>query len=215
MIVNQVSGRRLWQGAVLFVFLLVFGFWFKTEKEPLLKSHLTLYVQEPLLSQGGTIIVASIPLSLEEWAALDGINPATDDTLNRKRSSLQPDDVLFGALVAGRATIVEMYYPEGGTFGFDLVADPRIQNPPPLTTERLGVGSGGWTHWSSGTDHIWPDFSAIYVAGASASEGQTRTVIASVNRIMNLPLNPARYAGAIVYTPTSDQISAVTNGEVQ
>jgi hypothetical protein len=37
-------------------------------------SHLTFYVQEPLLSQGGTVVLAAIPIPAEQWRSLTGPN---------------------------------------------------------------------------------------------------------------------------------------------
>ncbi|SIO30945.1 hypothetical protein [Vannielia litorea] len=66
-------------------------------RDAMLRSHLTLCVDEPLLSEGSTVIVASIPIPEAEWRALAGPNPAAEDEDNRKRPQLKEGDRLFGA----------------------------------------------------------------------------------------------------------------------
>lgn len=181
----------------------------------MLRSHLTLYVGEPLLTEGGTVIVASIPIPEEEWRALEGPNPAAEDEDNRKRPQLNEGDRLFGAYLSGRVNFVEMYYPEGGTYGFDLVPDPRIERPKALITRRIGVGSGSWVNWETNERHVWLDVSTIYVAGTKATENNTRGIRASQSGILNLGAPHTDYMGARVITPTEEQVSEGTFGKYQ
>lgn len=182
-------------------------------KESELKSHLTLYVGEPLLSRGGTVIVGAIPIPPEEWRAIEGENPAAEDLSNAKLSELGDQDRLFGAFVYGPVSYVEMYYPEGGTFGFNLVPDRHETVPRRISTERILVGSGGWFNRETGQQHEWPDVSVIYVDGPSANKANSRLVRAYGNNILNLGPGQKEFAGAIVYTPTNDQILEGTFGE--
>ncbi len=185
------------------------------EKEAKLISHLTLYVGEPLLSDGGTVIVASIPIPVDEWRALQGLNLAAEDPENRKRPSLTDKDRLFGVAINARANVVEMYYPEGGTFGFDLVPNFRNHTPKDLQTERILVGSGGWTEWSTSTTSKWPSMSVIHVKGRKAREADSHIVSDSFSRILNLGVSRIDYAGASVMSPTAAQLSEGTFGEVK
>jgi hypothetical protein len=202
-------------GAMLLMAVSSLSLFAQDTKDASLKSHLTLYVGEPLLSNGGTVVVASIPLPETEWRALEGANWAADDPDNRKRPTLGPNDILFGASITERANFVEMYYPENGTFGFDFVVAPGLNNPPNLRTERISIGSGGWTHWASRTDTIWPDVSVIHIEGASSDKTQSRVVSSNLSRIMNLGLLKTVYAGANIFTPTAAQLSEGTFGEVK
>lgn len=215
MAISKFTRRLKFSAFVASCALLVGTMGSLAEQEPILKSHLTLYVGEPLLSSGGTVMVASIPIPVEEWRALEGVNLADDDPDNRKRPSLEDGDLLFGAAVNGRANFVEMYYPEGGTFGFDFVPDPRVNNPSELKTERIAIGSGGWTHWESRTDHIWPDVSTIVVAGKTSDKGQTRVVSSRLSALMNMEPRAVQYRSATVYIPSSAQLSEATNGQVK
>ncbi|MBC9247743.1 hypothetical protein H4P12_13760 [Paracoccus sp. 11-3] len=181
--------------------------------EATVKAHLTLYVGGELLRDGGTVIVASIPVSYKELRSFTGENPTTDDPDNTKKSELSSDDLLFGARVWGRVNFVEMYYPEGGTFGFNLVVDLNERVGSKLITERVLVGDGGWTNWKSGEDHIWPDVSTIYVDGPVARKSEGQLVRSVQGKIMNLGPNDFSYQGATVYIPTAEQLSEGTWGK--
>jgi hypothetical protein len=192
-----------------------FGAASQERKDETVLSHLTLYVSEPLLVRGGTVIVAAIPIPAANWQELTGDNPAAQDEANVKRASLTDDDRLFGAFVYGPVSYVEMFYPEGGSFGFNLVPDYRLAQPMTLSTERILVGSGGWFDRKTQTAHDWPDVSVIYVDGTSASKQNSRLVRAYGNNILNLGPRKQVYAGAIVYTPDNAQILEGTFGEYQ
>ncbi len=184
----------------------------QNEEDVPLKSHLTIYVGEPLLSQGGAVIVASVPIPAEEWHNLDGRNLAQEDPSNAKRNQLSEDDRLFGAFIYGPVSYVEMYYPEGGTFGFNFVPDTRIKNPNRLSTERILVGDGGWYDRSTDTRHEWPDVSTIHISGSSDQRSNTRLVRVYQNDILNLGPDRQIYSGATVYTPSDQQIAKGTSG---
>lgn len=184
----------------------------KDEKETPLKSHLTIYVGEPLLSHGGTVVVASVPLPIEEWEELEGLNLATEDEMNEKRGVLAEQDQLFGAFIYGPVSYIEMYYPEGGTFGFNFVADLRIDNPKRLVTERILVGDGGWYDRATDVRHLWPDVSVIHIDGPSAKQVNSRLARAYGNEILNLGPDLQRFAGAIIYTPSDQQLVEGTSG---
>ena len=177
------------------------------------KSHVTLYVGEPLLSKGGTVIVGSVPIPEEEWRLLDGLNLADADDNNAKRRQVNPQDRLFGAYVSGPVSYVEMYYPEGGTFGFNLVPDPKIENSPRLATERILVGSGGWMDRRTGERHVWPDVSVIHILGSTADKGNSRLVRIMQANILNTGPDRKSYAGVLVYTPSLVQLEEGTFGD--
>ncbi|SIO30979.1 hypothetical protein [Vannielia litorea] len=178
----------------------------------MLRSHLTLYIGEPLLTEGGTVIVASIPIPEEEWRALEGPNPAAEDEDNRKRPQLKEGDRLFGAYLNGRVNFVEMYYPEGGTYGFDLVSDPRLSKAKPLESERIGVGSGKSLDPESG-EWVSYDASTLVVRGPKASSDNARLIRVYGREVKKQASSVTRYEGVTVYEPTMAQVLEATSGE--
>lgn len=177
-----------------------------------MKAQLTIYVSPPLLDTGGTVIVVSNPVSLEEWQKLPpGNNPAQNDPNNQKKSSLQPGDRLFGAVASTKVSIVEFVYPQNGTYGFNLVALNESYNPDKksaaLRTKQILVGSGGYRDWSTGQEFIWEDVSTIHVLGPNASEEDSRGAQVFSSEIMNLHPAKTVYEGAVLYTPTDEQLA--------
>ena len=170
------------------------------------KSHLTIYVAPPLLTEGGAVVVAAIPIDEEEWRALDGLNLADEDPDNAKRPQLGANDRLFGVRAESTATIIELFYPETGTYGFNFVPARDAGPGANLRTERILIGSGGWSDYENDIVYQWPDVSTVHVDGPASSENRTRALRVEGGDLMRL--RPARqdYAGANVYQPTSDQI---------
>lgn len=174
-------------------------------------AQLTIYVDSPLLEKGGTVIVVSNPMPLDEWRDLpSGDNPARDDAQNEKKGDVRPGDRLFGAVASTKVTIIEFAYPEGGTFGFNLVpfrsADSRDKPSPALMTKRVLVGDGGYKNWKTGKEYLWESVSTIYVAGPDVTESDSRSASVAEAAIMNLPPAKTAYEGTIVYAPTDEQV---------
>jgi hypothetical protein len=179
-----------------------------------MRSQLTIYVAPPLLEKGGTVIVVSNPVPLSEWHNLpEGDNPARDDPQNEKKKDLGQGDRLFGAVVSTKVSIVEFVYPEGGTFGFNLVPlrakDGSGATGPALMTKRVLVGGGGYRDWKAGKNYFWESVSTIYVAGPEATEGDSRSASVAEAEIMNLPPPKTTYEGVTVSAPTDEQLNQV------
>lgn len=182
--------------------------------DTVLKSHLTFYVGDPALSQGGAVIVAGLPIPMEEWTQLTGFNLATDDADNRKRPEIGPQDRLFGISLTNRYTFVELYYPEGGTYGFDFVGDFRVQNAKQPTTQQILVGSGGWTEWATGETHDWPDVTVINISGSAHDPRQSRLFRVYTSDIMNAEPTVQLFEGGAAYTPSDEILSRTTSGQL-
>lgn len=180
-----------------------------------MQAHLTLYVGGELLRDGGTVIVSSIPVPEAQLRAMTGPNPAHDDPSNAKRAQLSDSDMLLGAYVTGHANFVEMYYPEGGTFGFNLVVDPKEKTSKDLTTERLLVGSSRWPNPEKPDEWIDADVSTIYVDGPNASRRESRIVRTIESRVNLLEPQTTGYQGVRVKTPTDAQLTEASAGELQ
>lgn len=177
--------------------------------DALMKAQLTIYVAPPLLDQGGTIIVVANEIPLEQWKTLPaGENPAMADGANEKRNSLKAGDRLFGVVASTKVSIVEFVYPEGGTFGFNLMSTQTASGAHPLQTKEILIGDGpGYKDWETGQDVVWDDYvSTIHVLGPSASEGDSRVVRADSGRIMEQRPLRTKFEGATLSSPTDQQI---------
>jgi hypothetical protein len=180
------------------------------QKNTAMNSHLTIYVPPSIVASGGTVLVASIEVPVEEWEKLkDGDNPARDDRANAKKSVLTGNDRLFGVTLDSNASVIELKYPAGGTSGFNLV--PTEGPDEALNTERLLVGSGGYVLWASGKEQKWETVSTVHIAGTEASERRSRAIRMGSSKLMNK--SPARrdYEGATLYSFTAAQVSEVAD----
>lgn len=178
------------------------------KKKTALKAHLTVYIAEPLLSRGGTVLVVANPIPMDKWRALPtGFNPAANDASNDKKSTLKSGDKLFGVVTSNNASIIEFVYPEGGTFGFNFVAS-KADNAAnsPLRTKQILIGDGGYTDWTTGQDVPWDYVSTIHVFGPEATEEDSRGIRVFSSRIMNLHPEKTTFEGASLYSPTDTQI---------
>jgi hypothetical protein len=209
--------RIIFSAFISFFYLVVLadvGFADDNKENVDMRSQLTIYVAPPLLEKGGTVIVVSNPVPLAEWRDLpQGDNPARDDPHNEKKKNLQPGDRLFGAVVSTKVSIVEFVYPEGGTFGFNLVPLPTASGgaatAQALMTKRVLVGDGGYKDWKTGKEYIWESVSTIHVVGPEATEGDSRSASVAEAEIMNLPPNKTTYEGVTVLAPTDEQLDQV------
>lgn len=180
-----------------------------------LKTHLTLYVGGELLRDGGTVVVSSIAVPESELRAMTGTNPAVADNHNAKAKQLNEEDILFGAFVTGRANFVEMYYPAGGTFGFNFVADSSEVATKSLVTERILIGSSGWSDPENPDKWIDADVSTIFVDGPKASKSESRVVRVIESRLELSPDNIFEYQGVRVKIPTARQLIEASSGEIK
>jgi hypothetical protein len=182
----------------------------KTEKRPKVKAQLTIYVEKPLLVEGGTVIVAANPVSAEKWAALpDGENIAADDMHNAKRAELMAGDRLFGVSVSATTSVVEFIYPEGGMYGFNFVArgtdaDTRA---PQLKTKEILTGDGGANHALTGKP--WESVSTIHVFGPSSNERRSRAVDALIDKILEKDRLVKSYQGSVVHSLDSKIVNEI------
>jgi hypothetical protein len=172
-----------------------------------------------LLKEGGTVIVVANPIPLQAWKILPkGENAADTDLQNAKSKDLKPDDKLFGVVASTKVSIIEFVYPEGGTFGFNLVAmDEPGKEKTLLKTRQILVGDGGYTIWSTGENVPWDYVSTVHVYGPAVSEGDSRGARVYSSEIMNLRPQKTVYEGAVLYSPTNGQVdeAVVTADELK
>jgi hypothetical protein len=153
--------------AVLAVVLIAIATTVWSQKGQAVTSHLTIYVGPKLVREGGVVIISALPLPRDEWEKL----PDTDalamwDKANGKHQQVKAEDKHFGIIIDNQATAVELYYPDDGTYTFNLLKTPS--DTAILTTKRTGVGSGSMMPDPQTGGHMeWPSMSTIEIVGSA------------------------------------------------
>ena len=146
-----------------------------------MKSDVTIYLQEPILTEGGTIIVLpkQVPLADIERSKTYP-NPALSDERLDQRRPIAASDKRFGAVVSSPVSVVEFVYPQGGSYDFRILPSPEFANLDDQIQSRLiGVGDSGDLHPKTGEEVDIPVVQTIHVYGKAVSEGDSRTVDAT------------------------------------
>jgi hypothetical protein len=116
---------------------------FGGNKDQLLKTHITIYVDNPVLLDGGIVLVAGIPINEKKWRVLENTNNiAMLDPGNPKTKDVKVGDKHFGVVVSSVASAVEFYYPENGSYTYNFLLNPRtLIKSNQLQTKVLSTGS--------------------------------------------------------------------------
>lgn len=131
-------------------------------KEPNLSTRLIINVDTPILERGGAVIVSGRTIAVDEWRLLPGSVP------NKSEHEKE-----FHVRVSSPATIVEFFYPEGGTYSFKLESVPQNREAP-LQSREILVGSAEVTDPETRQQVDWPSFSVIHIQGSHYDEGWAR-----------------------------------------
>jgi hypothetical protein len=179
-----------------------------------LRTHVTIYMKPPLLTKGGMVKVVATIIPEAEWQDLEGKNLLDIYPDNPKLNDLKPEDMLVSVSAKEVFTVVEMFYPEGGSIGFNFASHPEVENPPQIGTERLSAGSGGWNE-SADLIHYWDSTNTIHVFGYEATKSESRLVAVNLTKILDLGVPTQRYKGVTVYSPTAEQVADATRNRRQ
>lgn len=82
------------------------------------------------------------------------------------------------------ASIVDVVYPESGTYRFKFQSPPG-SNAPPLETREVLTGSAEVTNPQTKKQVSWPSMSVIYVEGATYNEGWARIFASTFDLAFN------------------------------
>lgn len=151
------------------VFLLAFLLMGTTgcAKQPRLSSRLIVTVDSPMLEQGGAVIVLTRPIAEREWRLLESA-----------KSNNAGYEKEFHLTVASPASIIELNYPETGTYSFKLVPAER-HKPAPLQSRRILIGSADLTDPQTKQQVQWPSMSVVHVSGTTYPEGWARILVST------------------------------------
>ncbi len=175
-----------------------------------MKSHVTIYLEPPILQEGGAVIVSGVPVTDDVWQKIPkGNNPAADDHQNPKREQVGPQDRLLGAVASSPVTIVEFSYPQSGSYTFNFLPAKPYQREfgATLRTELILTGSGSRMVDPETKKHIeWPSMETIAVIGTKYNQDWARVVDATFASALYEDLVIARYEGVRTIALTPEQI---------
>lgn len=166
-------------------------------------AHLTIYLEPPVLVEGGSVIVAGRALPEDEWKRVSGgANPASEDWSNPKRAVLGPGDRHFGVVVAAPSTIVEFVYPANGSYTFQFLPAPpyRARYGERLETEQVLSGSATHVVDPSGGFVNWDGLSVVAVLGSARLQQFARDEAMTYADALYGPVTVRRFEGARTLT---------------
>ncbi|OOW67891.1 hypothetical protein Xmar_06160 [Xanthomonas axonopodis pv. martyniicola] len=131
-------------------------------KQPTLSSRLIVSADAPMLEKGGAVIVLARPIPDRQWRHLESAT-----------SSDAGDEKQFQVTVASPASIIELHYPETGTYSFKLRPAARAK-PPFLQSRRVLIGQADLTDPQTKHQVHWPSMSVVHVSGNTYPEGWAR-----------------------------------------
>lgn len=172
-------------------------------------SHVTIYLEPPILVEGGAIIVAGRPIPDDEWRSIPQTrNLASGDAENPKRDQVQASDRLFGAVIRSPVSIVELAYPENGSYTFNIMAAPpyRAEYEARLRTQEVLVGSADMVPDPEGGYVDWPSMTVIAVQGTLRSTSFARLANATFSNALSEASPVETFEGLRVISLTPDQI---------
>lgn len=142
-------------------------------------SDLTIYLQWPLLGQGGTVIIVPQEVTIDQWQSQpEAENPARSDAYPASLKPLPPNGRRLGVVLHDKVSIVQLDYPQGGTFTFRF-APARGSDFPweRLKTKEIGTGGEG-EEMDEKTGQVIQVGSAahIHVLGTEVTEADSRSV---------------------------------------
>lgn len=204
----RLQGFITWMSLV-FMAALPIGHCLANDQAGAGKAQLTIYVDRPLLETGGTVMAVSKPVGPDLWSVQPkGLSTDTWKQ-NPKRLELGSNDRLFEVHVSEKVSIIEFIYPQGGSFGFNLVAAPGGDLIKPLQSKRILVGSGYYIDRETGEKQVWEDVSTIHILGPDVSEGYSRAVRMASGELMNAHPRRETGIGTVVHIPSAETLAKV------
>ncbi|GEM_PF-1445984 len=191
--------------AALSAFLETSGAAANVEVIKLVKTHVTIIVDNAVLQTGGTVLVVPQKVSRDAW---DRLPKRPENSLlrnNPKSRVIGDEDRLLEVRVSSKVSVVEFDYPADGTYGFNLVPGDNTR-PSALRTKRILVGSGYYTDQTTGTRVDWGEVSTIHIYGSDVDESFSRSVRISSNEIMNIGADRIVGEGFVVHRLSDSQI---------
>ncbi len=131
-------------------------------KQPKLSSRLIVTVDAPMLEKGGAVIVLARPMAEQEWRLLEGV-----------KSNNAGYEKEFQINVTSPASIVELRYPETGTYSFKLQSAEEKKTGP-LQSRPVLIGQADVMDPETKKQVHWPSINVVHISGTTYPEGWAR-----------------------------------------
>jgi hypothetical protein len=164
---------------LIFLFLIIisifFLFYWTGSEEQKMKSHLTIYLKPPLLDGGGTVFVLPKPIPVEQWRQTTSLpNPALQDEWIKENKKIPQTDRYLSVVISESISIVQFYYPEGGSFTFNFAPTAEFnQFWNTLQTQNVSVGQAGDFYAPTRQEEDIPLVMTIHIFGNKISKKDT------------------------------------------
>ncbi|MCI9868126.1 hypothetical protein RHIZ_19370 [Rhizobium skierniewicense] len=135
-------------------------------------SDVTIYLDHPILSSGGTVMVLPTEVGKEVWAQQQGLeNPAEGDRVLDNVRPTQSSDRRLGVIVFAPVSVVRFHFPRGGNYKFAFAPLDRSKaSDLEGRTKLLRHGEGTDVDPRTGKDVHQPRIITVHVMGTEANE---------------------------------------------
>jgi hypothetical protein len=180
----------------------VHDYFFGSESDRLVNTHVTIYVDRVLQQEGGAIVVSAIAVNPQTWLDIQNAakqsttNLAMLDPTNPKAKQVKAVDQHAGVMVSSAVSIVEIYYPKDGSYTYNFLSLPStaatanaaatLSLPALAPLQTKVVTSGSVTSLrdpETGGTIDWPSSVVVAVEGAKHSEAWIRSVGNEFSRV--------------------------------
>jgi len=178
------------------------------------RARVTIFVAPPLLDTGGALVVAAVPVPEAAWRAIPaGVDPALPPAAVAGREEDGPGDRRFDAVAAASVTVVEIRYPEGGTYSVDVRPLPGPEGSPARALEARRVPveagrieAGRMTDPETRGALAWPSVEGYAVIGPGRDADWARLAAGTLPRAFREPVAVRRGEGVRTLSLTEDQV---------
>lgn len=146
-----------------------------TNEDQTMISDLTIYLAEPILSDGGTVVVIPQEVEVTEWKKESGLqNPAMEDGILATARPIGDKDRRLSVIVSSTINVVRFNFPRDGNFKFAFAPLDR-KNASNMSGKTKLVRHGEGTDYDpvSGEDVKVPRIMVVHVLGSKISEDDT------------------------------------------
>lgn len=176
---------------------------FVQQADAKMKIDVTIYLDTPILEEGGAIAVYPVPVSEEDWnLAARGENPILDDADMQKLMPVGSDNERLSVIVRSTFSIVQFKYPTSRIYEFHF-APLSTKNYPSeqFRTKLISVGGRDQELRSGFAGELSSGLQLIHFAGSRSSEEDSRGMSMALSFLEEDEIECMYYYNAFVCYP--------------